>query len=81
MALIAIALLVAGGAGVYSAIQLSSPEAQALEAALAGGALLVDVRTRGEYERGHLEGALNLPVGELEARLAELPRDRPLVVY
>jgi sulfur dioxygenase len=28
---------------------------------------------------GHIEGALLVPLGQLEARLAELPRDRPIV--
>ena len=46
-------------------------------------ALLLDVRSRDEYAERHLEGALNIPVGELEGRLAEL-EDRkagPIVVY
>lgn len=34
--------------------------------------LLVDVRTSGEYERGHVPGAKNVPLDELEARLPEL---------
>ncbi|MCU0657454.1 MAG: rhodanese-like domain-containing protein [Polyangiaceae bacterium] len=46
------------------------------------GARLVDVRSPGEFSGGHLPGAINLPVGELGARLSELPdRERPLVVY
>lgn len=46
-----------------------------------GGATLLDVRTRGEFEQGHLEGAQLVPVQELAVRLAEVPRDRPVVVY
>ncbi|MGC8795306.1 MAG: rhodanese-like domain-containing protein, partial [Bryobacteraceae bacterium] len=41
-------------------------------------ALLVDVRDPHEYARGHIEGALNIPLSELRARLHELPRDREL---
>lgn len=45
-------------------------------------ALLLDVRTPGEFSGGHLEGAVNVPVQELEQRLAEVgPTDRPVVVY
>ncbi|MFD2607916.1 rhodanese-like domain-containing protein [Deinococcus taklimakanensis] len=44
------------------------------------GALLVDVREPGEYQEVHAEGAQLLPLGELEARHAELPRDRELVM-
>jgi hydroxyacylglutathione hydrolase len=40
--------------------------------------LVIDVRQAAEYERGHVPGALHLGAGELPARLAELPRDRPL---
>jgi len=43
--------------------------------------LIVDVRTVGEYNEGHLEGALLIPVDELEGRLNELPMDKPVIVY
>jgi phage shock protein E len=57
----------------------SGAEARSLVAA---GALLLDVRTAEEFAEGHLPGALNVPVNELEARLAELePKSRPIVVY
>jgi len=47
-----------------------------------GGARLVDVRTPEEYGSGHLDGAVNIPVGELEGRLGELePKGKPVVVY
>ena len=39
---------------------------------------LLDVRTVGEFERGHIPGAINIPLEELRRRLDELPRDRPL---
>ena len=43
--------------------------------------LLVDVRTRDEYVSGHIPGAVNVPLGELEARLPELDPGTDLVVY
>ena len=43
--------------------------------------VLLDVRQPEEYEAGHLPGARLIPLGELEGRLDELPRDRPVVVY
>jgi len=47
-----------------------------------GGAYLLDVRTPGEYADGHIDGAVNIPVGDLDARLEELPaRDTTIVVY
>jgi len=48
---------------------------------VAEGALLLDVRTPAEHAQGHIEGSLNIPVQELGARMAELPRGRSVVVY
>jgi len=46
------------------------------------GARLVDVRTPGEFAAGHLAGALNIPVQELDGRMQELlPKDAAVVVY
>jgi phage shock protein E len=45
------------------------------------GALLLDVRTPQEFGAGHLEGAQNIPVQALSARLAELDKARPIVLY
>lgn len=48
----------------------------------AGAALLcVDIREPHELRQGHGKGALLLPMNEVPKRLAELPRDRPLVIY
>lgn len=45
------------------------------------GATVVDVRTPGEFQSGAYPGALNIPVQELDRRLGELSKDRPIVVY
>jgi len=45
------------------------------------GALLVDVRTPMEFHSGHIQGAVNLPLDQLHHRAAELPKDKPLIVY
>jgi phage shock protein E len=58
---------------------LSGREARRM---VAEGALLLDVRTPGEYAAGHLEGAVNVPVQVLATRLDELgAHERPIVVY
>jgi hydroxyacylglutathione hydrolase len=41
--------------------------------------LVVDVRTPGEWDAGHIDGALHVPLGRLAASLAEVPADRTLV--
>ncbi len=45
------------------------------------GATIVDVRTPGEFQGGAYPGAVNIPVQELDRRLGELRKDRPIVVY
>lgn len=46
------------------------------------GALLLDVRTVEEFNERHIEGAVNIPVQDLEQRLAEVgDRKRPVVLY
>jgi rhodanese-related sulfurtransferase len=47
----------------------------------AGEVTVLDVRPPEEYHAGHIPGALSIPVGELEARLEELPKDRDVVAY
>ena len=60
--------------------QVTAQDAQAL---VAGGALIVDVRTHGEFNAGHLPGAINLPVDHIEATLAAQVRDKndKILVY
>lgn len=45
--------------------------------------LLLDVRTADEYADGHIEGAVNISLQELQAglRLDEIPQDMPVVLY
>lgn len=46
-----------------------------------GGVVVLDVRPEDEYGLGHLPGALNIPLRQLEQRLAELPRKQEIVAY
>jgi len=41
--------------------------------------ILLDVRTKAEYDRGHIEGAQHLPVDELRNRLDELDPDKEII--
>jgi rhodanese-related sulfurtransferase len=60
---------------------LLSPED--LHAQLAGRnpPTVIDVRGEDAYRAGHIAGAVHLPGDELERRLAEIPRDKPVVTY
>ncbi len=48
---------------------------------LAEGAALIDVRSPSEFASGHVSGAKNVPVDQLGARLDEIPRDKPVLLY
>lgn len=52
----------------------------AFAAARADGAVVIDVRDPQEYTGGHVPGARLLPMGMLEARAGELPRNQPIYV-
>jgi rhodanese-related sulfurtransferase len=45
------------------------------------GAQLVDVRADHEWETGHLPGAVHIPLDELPARVEEIDKDRPVILY
>lgn len=45
-----------------------------------GSVQLLDVRTVGEYERGHIEGFTNIPVDNLRDNLGELDPSKPVYV-
>ncbi|MHB8381520.1 MAG: ArsR/SmtB family transcription factor [Candidatus Binataceae bacterium] len=42
---------------------------------------IIDVRPAEEFAAGHLPGALNLPIAELQRRLRKLPRDKEIIAY
>ena len=42
---------------------------------------VVDVRSRAEWEAGHIPGVPNVPASEIKDRVDQLPTDRPLVVH
>lgn len=57
----------------------SGAEARSL---VAHGARLLDVRSPEEFASGHLPGAVNIPIHQLEQRMSELdPQATPIVVY
>jgi len=43
--------------------------------------ILLDVRTQEEYDSGHIEGAILIPISELEDRLDELSKNKEVLVY
>jgi rhodanese-related sulfurtransferase len=43
--------------------------------------LLIDVRTQAEFEEGHIEGALNIPLDDLRERISEIDPNKKLYTY
>ncbi|WP_345709769.1 rhodanese-like domain-containing protein [Kitasatospora paranensis] len=56
--------------------QLPTAEAASVPA----DAALLDVREQDEWDAGHVDGALHIPIGEVVARIAELPDERLYVL-
>lgn len=54
--------------------------AEAQRLAREGRAVIVDVREKREWERGHVDAALLIPVNELPARHHEIPRGTDVIV-
>ena len=57
------------------------PAKELLERARKGLVTVLDVRPTEEFAAGHLPGAVNIPVRELEKRLKELPKNKEVVAY
>jgi rhodanese-related sulfurtransferase len=57
------------------------PARELLDRAKRGLVTVLDVRPPEEFAAGHLPGAVNIPVNELEKRLAELPKRKEVVAY
>ena len=45
-----------------------------------GSITLLDTRTPGEYQRGHVDGFVNIPVDNLREHLDEIPKEKPVYV-
>ena len=65
------------------AAQTERIEVDELKAQLDSGArvLLIDVREDYEVESGSIPGSIHIPVGELEARMPDIPKDVRLVFF
>jgi rhodanese-related sulfurtransferase/biotin operon repressor len=57
------------------------PAKEVLDQARKGLLTVVDVRPAEEYAAGHIPGAINIPLPELQKRLGDLPRRKEIVAY
>lgn len=78
--LVALVVLGATMAFAAGARNINSDEVKAL-LSRNKNVFLLDVRTPEEYRQAHLKGAVLIPINEVERRLAEVPRNRPVIIY
>jgi len=45
------------------------------------GMMILDVRTHKDYERGHIPGAIHVPLSDIGDKIKKLKKDKELVVY
>ena len=50
-----------------------------LQEVISNGAVILDVRTKGEYQSGHLRNSLNIPLDNLQNNLKKLNKDKAIV--
>ena len=46
---------------------------------MAGGAIIIDVRTKGEFAGGHIKGSVNIPLNLLAGNLGKIKKDVPII--
>lgn len=77
LALVLIATAVLGGS---RAKDITSIEAKRLMEK-SKNVFLLDVRTGQERAQGYIQGSVLIPIDAVEKRIAEVPRNRPVIVY
>ncbi len=49
------------------------------EELLKKGAQIIDVRTPGEFQGGHIKGAVNIPLDTLQGQLSKIKKNKPVI--
>lgn len=44
------------------------------------GAVIIDVRTKAEYQQGHIKGSQNIPLNNLSNHYSKLKKDKPIII-
>jgi rhodanese-related sulfurtransferase len=60
---------------------VTSVDAGRVASLAAAGERVIDVRSQGEYEAGHIPGAENVPLDQLQTAMQSWDKTQPLVVY
>lgn len=43
------------------------------------GATIIDVRTKGEYQQGHIKNSINIPLNNLSNHYSKIKKDKPVI--
>jgi phage shock protein E len=54
-------------------------KSRSIDELLKDGAVIVDVRSKGEYASGHLKKSINIPLDSLKSNLGKLKKDKPVI--
>jgi rhodanese-related sulfurtransferase len=50
-----------------------------LQEVISNGATILDVRTKGEYQSGHLKNSINIPIDNLQQKIVKLNKNKPII--
>ena len=61
--------------------KVSDEDLRAAHIAANKGAMIIDVRSKKEFNTGHIDGSVNIPIDILDKMYTRLPRDKEMIVY
>jgi phage shock protein E len=50
-----------------------------LQEVISSGAVILDVRTKGEFQSGHLRNSINIPIDNLQQNIKKLNKSKPII--
>jgi rhodanese-related sulfurtransferase len=73
--------LIATGVSLAAPPSVTPQQVREMQAQKSAALYVLDVRTPEEFASGHVPGAVNIPYDQVAARLAEIPKDKEVVLY
>jgi rhodanese-related sulfurtransferase len=64
--------------GLFKKLFGGAPKAD-LGKLIAEGAIILDVRSTGEYAGGHIKNSVNIPLNALQSQLGKLKKEKPVI--
>lgn len=66
--------------GIFNAIFGSGTDTDTIKEMISNGAKIVDVRTPGEFQGGHVAGSRNIPLDKVSSKMNEIKKMGPVVL-